>query len=155
MASSLRFLSLRSAAVVLMLVSAPAWSTTTGKTEQGGDFVSGGVTVGELQSLNAAKKDYRLWVVTAAKGSGAHLADVRVVIVDAKKTPVLDTRLDGPWLLVDLPPGNYHLEASYKGQTHKRQTTVGKRGLRQMVLYFDDPAEVSPEWVSPFEKKSE
>jgi len=44
------------------------------------------------------------------------VADVFVVIKDAKGNQVLAHQLDGPLLLVDLMPGKYSVESSYNGQ---------------------------------------
>jgi hypothetical protein len=53
--------------------------------------------------------------------------------------------MDGPWLLADLKPGRYRVEAQYNEQTLRRTTTVPATGLRQVVLYFDSKAELSPD----------
>jgi hypothetical protein len=133
------------AAALLATASVPAFAVVEGKSTQGGAFVSGGVTVGELRDLEGRKKDHRLWILTAAKRSGAHLAGVRVKIIDAKGEVVIDTEMDGPWLLADLKAGRYSVEATYNEQTLKRTTIVPASGLRQLVLYFDSKAELSPD----------
>jgi hypothetical protein len=132
-------------AALTMTAPVPAFAVVEGKSTQGGAFVSGGVTVGELRDLEGRKKDYRLWILTAAKGSGAHLAGVHVKITDAKGQVVIDTEMDGPWLLADLKPGRYSVEAKHNEQTLRRTTTVPATGLRQVILYFDSTAELSPD----------
>lgn len=135
------------AAVVLLLslASVPAaFAQTTGRTALGGVYVSGGIGEGEIAKLDAQRDKYSLWVVTAAKASGAYLADVRVRITDARKAVVLDHAMTGPWLLVDLPLGRYDVEASYKGQNMTRPTTIHAGDRHQMVFYFDVPADVLP-----------
>ena len=81
-----------------------------------GSIVSGGVSDGELQSLYAKREQFSLWVITAAKKSGAYLADVRLKVSDSKQRVVFDRKLDGPWLLIDLPLGRYQMEAIYEGE---------------------------------------
>lgn len=46
-----------------------------------------------------------------AGADGSFLGDVAVKIADASGAEVFGTRCYGPWLLVDLPPGRYRVEA--------------------------------------------
>src|SRR5262245_8908364 len=80
---------------------------TRARTPDGVAYATGAVTVSDLQELAAEKSEYKLWVTTAAKKSGAFLSDAQVKILDARKKVVLDTTVIGPWLLVDLTPGTY------------------------------------------------
>ena len=132
-------------AVLLAVAAAPAAvAETTGRTVLGGAYVSRGIGEGEITQLDAQRDRYSLWVITAAKVSGAYLADVRVRITDAKKALVLEHTMAGPWLLVDLPLGRYDVEASYQGKSLSRPTTIHAGDRHQMVFYFDVPAEVLP-----------
>jgi hypothetical protein len=133
-----------------LLVAGNAGAVVRGTTTEGLSFANGGVTVGELRDLAAERQHYDLWVTTAAKGSGAFLSDVQVKITDAKKNVVLETVMEGPWLLVDLAPGKYTIEAMFDGKSQKHITSIAQGGHHQAVLYFDSPAEVSPDWKSPF-----
>lgn len=94
--------------------------------------------------MQAQRDRYSLWVITAAKGSGAYLADVNVRITDAGKKQVLEHAMAGPWLLVDLPPGRYEVEASFRGERHSRATRIEAGDRHQIVFYFDVPAETLP-----------
>lgn len=127
-----------------------ASAETRGKTLAGTEYVTGGVTVAELLDLQGERDKYSLWVTTAAVRSGAHLSDVTLRIVDARKQVVLDTLMIGPWLMVDLPLGRYTVEAKFKDQTFQRVTQIHRDDRHQVMIYFDVPAEVSPDWVSPF-----
>jgi hypothetical protein len=128
----------------------PATASESGKTKQGRPFVTGGVSIEELTSLYGKRDAYTLWVVTAARRSGAHLSDVAVRIADANKNTVYEGRLAGPWLFVDLPLGRYEIEARFDGETQKHITTIHTGDLHQSLFYFDVKAEVSPDWQSPF-----
>ena len=127
-----------------------ASAAQSGLTQQGRPFVSGGVSIEELLALHGKRDGYSLWVVTAAHRSGAHLSDVQVRITDTSRNTVFDEKLAGPWLFLDLPLGRYEVEARFNGQTQKRVTTIHPGDLHQALFYFDVPAEVSPEWQSPF-----
>ncbi|HEU0204023.1 MAG TPA: hypothetical protein VFR86_26745 [Burkholderiaceae bacterium] len=143
------------ALVVAVLVGGAglAAAQTTDKTAGGIVYATGAVTVEELRALESEKGKYNLWVTTAAKGSGAHLSDAAIKITNPKeKDVVVETTIVGPWFFINLPPGTYQVETTFQGQTQKRTARVAAKGLRQMILYFDEQAEVSPDWESPFEK---
>ena len=127
-----------------------------GVTPGGIAYVSGGVAEVEEEDLVAQRKNFSFWLTTASKGSGAFLADARVRILDGRtRQLVLEHTLDGPWLFVNLPPGPYRVEATYresadsKEQTLRRLTTIQKGSLRQMLLYFDTTDLVKHEVEGP------
>ena len=115
-----------------------------GATTQGNRYLSGGVSDAEQASLHAQREGFNLWVVTAAKKSGAYLADVRVKVTDSRQRVVFDAALDGPWLLIDLPLGRYVVEARLNGETQQHVTTIHPGDHHQAFFYFSDDADVSP-----------
>ena len=132
-------------ALVAAVAAFPAASMTDGRTSQDRPFVSGGVSESELTDIRAKQPFFSISLLTAAKGSGAYLAGVRVRIVDGKGETVLETEMDGPYLLVDLQPGKYQLEAVNEGETQKRTLTLAQGRPQRMVIYFRSDAEVSPD----------
>lgn len=135
----------------------PVAGLVRGKTDDGSAFLSGGVTVDDRRTMRAERASYSLWIATVAKRSGAYLGDVRLAVTRAgEKAPVLARTMDGPWLLAALPAGRYEIvatlpgEAAAKDQTIKVTVALAKSGLRQAVLRFDSPAEVSPDGSDPF-----
>jgi hypothetical protein len=136
-------------AVAALALTGLAWSVETGSTAQGRPYVSGGVSNEELQDLHAAREKFSLWVITAARRSGAYLSDVQVNVKDAKRRIVFDGRLDGPWLFVDLPLGRYDIEATFEAETQKKTTTIHAGDHHQALFYFNVAAEVSPEGEKP------
>jgi hypothetical protein len=132
-------------AFIAALAAFPAASMTDGRTAQDRPSVSGGITPDEVADLRTKQPFYNLSVLTAARGSGAYLASVKVRIVDAQTTPVLETVMDGPYLLVDLAPGKYQLELVNEGETQKRTLTMQEGRPQRLVVYFNSDAEVSPD----------
>jgi hypothetical protein len=129
---------LKSLALALGVAAAlPALALTQGNGDLGRPFVSGGVTSDEIAMINSQKSQFSLSILTVAQGSGAYLADVHVRITDDHSQQVLNTTMDGPYLLVDLPAGRYQVEATL-GST-VRTTTVALRGNehRQTAFQFD------------------
>ena len=102
-------------------------------------WVSGGVSADERDEMVMALPDHNLKVLTAAEKSGAFLAAVQVVVRDAGGRTVIETSLDGPWLLARLPPGRYELVATYGGKPQARSFTVSASGRREIFLYWAAP----------------
>jgi hypothetical protein len=122
------------------------------RTAAGHQLLSGGITAGDRNTMEAEKLQYSLWVATVAKPSGAYLADTELRISDLKsKAVVLERKMEGPWLMLALPPGIYEVAASFREagteQTQRLVTrvTVPAKGLRQAMLRFDSKAMVEPE----------
>lgn len=123
-----------------------------GSTPEGVEYVSGGVGESESQELHDEQGRFSLWLLTAAKRSGAYLSGVEIRITDVRsRNVVLEHVMDGPRLLVALPPGRYEIRAVYRDnaavpeQAIKKAVTLVKgKQHRQMFLYFDSvDAEVS------------
>jgi hypothetical protein len=124
--------------------SGPVMAQKEGKTTLGTPFVVGGVSQDERQSMQAERKKYSLLVQTAARTAGAFVSDATVTITDKGGKAVLDTQLDGPWLLVNLPLGQYKVAATYGGKTQAKQTTIHKGDNHEMVFYFDEQVDTLP-----------
>lgn len=122
-----------------------AHATRAGATPQGNRYASGGISAEEQAALHSQRDHYALWVVTAAKKSGAYLSDVRVKVLDAKDQVVFDAPLDGPWLMIDLPLGRYVVEARFNGETQQHTTTIHPQDHHQVFFYFEAEADVVSE----------
>ncbi|MCU0951459.1 MAG: hypothetical protein MUC68_10440 [Burkholderiaceae bacterium] len=105
------------AAAALLAFSAGALAEPArGKTEEGVAYAMGGVSVEELTALERHKDRYSLWLTLAARGTGAYLADVEVRITATDGASpgrlVFNALVPGPWLMIDLPPGRYAVQAA-------------------------------------------
>ena len=121
-----------------------ALALSEGKTAQGEPYVSGGIALGEREALDKRRAAFSLWVATAAKKTGSYVADARVIVTDEAGKTVLDTRLDGPWLLVNLRLGRYTVQASLRNQTQRKTTTIHRGDRHEMLFYFDLEVETLP-----------
>ncbi|MDQ8031212.1 hypothetical protein CEG14_12320 [Bordetella genomosp. 1] len=105
-------------------------------------FVTGGIGEGQSGALQKASSDYRLALTFAqaggSGGKGVYLADVPVQIIDAKGATVLSTKTDGPYLLANLPAGEYTVKASADGVEKTQKVKVGASGTTRAV--FEWPA---------------
>lgn len=96
-------------------------------------FVSGGIGEAEQQQLRAREGEYNLKLVFTLT-EGNYLADVNVVVSDAKGGKLVEHQAGGPFFMVKLPAGQYSVAATYDGKTVTRKVTVGARGLRTEYL---------------------
>jgi hypothetical protein len=130
----------RMAGLALALVlAAPAWGELSLQSSNGARYVSGGIGEGEREEMLLILPDYNLKVVAAAQGSGAFIADVGLVVRDARGETVFETTLDGPWLMGHLPPGRYELQATHGGAMQKRTVTLPATGHRLEYFYWSVP----------------
>lgn len=129
----------------VLLSAAAAMASERGVTVDGRAYLSGGIGLEERTELQAARNDFSLRIVVAARGSGAFLSDVPIRIDDAGGRRVLDIKTAGPVLLVDLAPGRYRVEALANGETKHARTVVGRQAGREIYFYFDLPVEVLSE----------
>lgn len=134
----------------LAVLATSAGARQEGRTADGWPYVSGGVPHEDLLALHAQRDAFSLWVVTAAKKTGAFLADVRVTVRDERQRVVFDGALDGPWLFIDLPPGRYDVQAGRGPERLRRSSSIHPGDHHQLVFYFDTDDELGPDRpVSP------
>lgn len=101
----------------------PAIVITEGKTTQGYPFLFGGVSSDERDVMAQRAKDFNVKLVFAAKG-GAFVSGVALTIADTKSAQITKVATEGPWFYIQLPPGSYSIDATFKGQSKQI------RGLR-------------------------
>jgi hypothetical protein len=101
-------------------------------------FVTGGVGDGEAAALRRERAQYGLTVEVYASEGGRQLftADVQVTVRNPRGETLLQERTEGPYLLVDVPPGRYTVEVERMGQTQRQAVTVRGKGAARTVFVF-------------------
>lgn len=122
----------------------PVAALERGLTRDGWPYLAGGFGLEERQQIERERRDFRLRVISAARGTGAYVSGVRIRIADASWRCVFDQEVDGPWLLIDLPPGRYTVRAGLHGQTAEQTTAIGVRDRRELYFYFPVAADALP-----------
>lgn len=97
------------------------------KTENGVTYVVGGIGHDESAAMKAAEKSYPLSMIFYAGKDNEYVADVKVAIKDKAGKTVLDTRADGPIMLVKVPAGRYTITADRNGKTLHHTVQVGAK----------------------------
>ena len=114
----------------------PAVMISQGTTAQGFPFISGGVSSEEREVLEASRKAYNVQLTFAEIG-GAYLADVNLVITDAKGGEIIGIKANGPLFYIQLPPGRYGVSATFKNETKKLKSVIVAKDkiVRQTLIW--------------------
>lgn len=105
-------------------------------------YASGGVGETEDNAFRKAASDYSLNLLFTTE-QGRYMAGVKTVVKKKNGTEILSTVSDGPWLLAELPPGAYTVEASAEGKSFTRKVDV-KKGKPTKVILRWPAAKESP-----------
>ena len=112
----------------------PARAAQPGEVE----VIAGGIGDSEQQALLAREKAFNLKLVFSLV-QGNYVADVDLVITDAKGEKVIERWDDGPFVLARLPEGRYSVAATHAGRTVARNLTIVAG--RQRTEHFRWPAD--------------
>jgi hypothetical protein len=96
----------------------------------------GGVTSDERKLMQGQSAQYTVWLLTAVRQSGEYLSDVHVTVRDQQDRIVFDQLLDGPWLMMKLPDGDYDVVATYNGERLRRHLKLHKGRQQKVYLHF-------------------
>jgi len=101
-------------------------------------FVTGGVGDAEAAAFKGAMASYPLTVeiVQSNAGRGQYTAGATVEIRRRTGDVVLNTRADGPFLLVRLPPGEYRVDATFGGRTLTKDVSIVGNASARVVMSF-------------------
>jgi len=107
-------------------------------------YVSGGTCSDEAQHMKNIAKDYPLEVVLVEKTieneNESYIADVHVKIINAEEKILLDIRTEGPFLLANLPDGEYQISADYDNNTQVKTVKIdNKKHARIVFLWAKEP----------------
>ncbi len=100
------------------------------RTAQGISYYNGGVGLDERARL---PQEYTLKIVLATE-EGLYLNDAEVRVIDAGGDEVFRVRADnGPWLIADLGPGTYTIEATLEGRSSTPRKVTVKAGSKTVA----------------------
>jgi hypothetical protein len=97
-------------------------------------FLNGGFGKDEQETMHRIAKEFPLRLTLSERKDGEFIADVPVVIADARGNPVFEMHNAGPMLFVMLPKGKYKVSARFNGLIESQNVQLdGKHGKD---LYF-------------------
>jgi len=88
--------------------------------------ISGGVDLGQAETMRRAQSRYPLRIVYSVRG-GAYAVPDALRILQGNEV-IAELPSAGPWVLIDLPPGSYKLQSVFDGRTAERLVRVGREG---------------------------
>ena len=99
-------------------------------------YISGGIGEDLASAMKAAGPKCALWISFTAKSEGkdAYTAPDQVTILKANGAPVLDLKPDGPFLLIDLPPGSYSISAGSAAQSRTQKVQITHGAHKRLVF---------------------
>jgi len=99
-------------------------------------YVPGGVGKAESEAMLRESKRYPLALVFSGGKANHYLANVDIHVRDAAGKTVLQANIGGPMVLVDLPAGQYVVDAQYKGQTVRQRIEISAKGAKRVDLHW-------------------
>lgn len=105
-------------------------------------YVCGGIGSDQAAAFKSARSLYPLSLNFGQKQGDrvAFAADVQVVMRDTQDQTVLNFNSDGPYCLIDIDPGSYHVYVTYEGQTLQQAITVINQGHQLNFVWSEQPA---------------
>ena len=106
---------------------------------QGISYITGGVGEGETLAILAEAKQWPLLLEMSQieNGRGVWIFGATIKIMSsAKKQMVFEAQADGPYMLVNLVPGDYGVEATYEGVMQKRTLSIKADSSQKISLFW-------------------
>ena len=126
------------AALLLYSSAALADASALPPVQHSGDisYLSGGIGLDESEAIKAAAPAYPLYLtfLSTINGHGTYNAPESLTILRADGSPVLDLKPDGPFMLVDLPPGSYRVTAGGISSSKTQAAQIARGGHKKLVF---------------------
>ena len=100
-------------------------------------YVNGGIGKDEEATMRRVAKEFPLRMSFSERKDGEFLADVPVVITDARGNPVFELSKAGPMLYVMLPNGKYKVSARFKSLTESQEVTLDGKGGKELYFHWN------------------
>ena len=100
-------------------------------------YISGGVGEEETVAILAEAKQWPLLLELSQieNGRGVWIFGANIKVMSAKKT-VYDAQADGPYMLINLPSGDYTIQASYQGVMQTRSISIKADSSQKVSIFW-------------------
>ncbi len=99
-------------------------------------YLNGGIGKDDAATMRRLAGEFPLRMTFSERKDGEFLADVPVVIADARGNPVFELPKAGPMLFVMLPQGRYRVSARFKGLTESHWVTIAAQGGQDIAFHW-------------------
>ena len=105
---------------------------------QGISYISGGVGEEESRAILAEAKQWPLLLELSQleNGRGVWIFGAKIKVLNAQNQAIFDAQADGPYILINLPAGQYQIEGSYQGLVQRRSVLVPTSLAPQKLSIF-------------------
>ena len=105
---------------------------------QGISYITGGVGEGETVAILAEAKQWPLLLEMSQieNGRGVWIFGATIKILNSSKQTIFNAQADGPYILVNLVPGDYMIDAVYGGVTQKRPVSIKADSTQKISLFW-------------------
>ena len=100
-------------------------------------YMCGGVGDGESEAILAEAKQWPVLLELSQleNGRGMWIFGAQLKIINKQQKVIFNAQADGPYMLINLLPGDYQIVASYQGAEQRRALTV-KADISQKLNIF-------------------
>jgi hypothetical protein len=105
---------------------------------QGISFITGGVGEGEATAMLAEEKQWPLTLELSQieNGRGIWISGASIKVMNAKKQLIFDALAEGPYMMINLVPGDYVIEAAYQGVPQNKALSVKADSSQKISLFW-------------------
>ena len=105
---------------------------------QGISYITGGVGEDEAVAILAEAKQWPVLLEMSQleKGRGVWIFGAAIKILNSSKQTIFNAQADGPYMLVNLAPGGYVIEAMYEGVMQKRSMSIKAESSQKITLFW-------------------
>lgn len=105
---------------------------------RGISYITGGVGEGETQAILSEVKQWPLVLELSQleNGRGVWIFGAKIQIMNSAKQIIFDAQADGPYMLINLSPGDYSILASYQGVEQKRSISLNKGSTQKLSIFW-------------------
>jgi len=104
----------------------------------------GGITKDDEAAMQHRAHQWPMRLVFSERRDNEFVADVDLVVRDAKGHQVLALDDTGPMTYVNLPPGHYTVEASFDGHKQVRQVALDGHDGQDVYIHWRGTAATDP-----------
>lgn len=99
-------------------------------------YMNGGIGQDEQARMKRLAPDFSLRMTFSEHKDGEYLADIPVLITDARGNPVFELPNAGPMLNIAMPPGKYRIAARFKGMNEFQDVTITGKESKDLSFHW-------------------
>jgi hypothetical protein len=101
-------------------------------------YISGGVGEGETIAILAEAKQWPLTLELSQleNGRGVWIFGAKIKVMNAKGKTIFDAVADGPYMLINLEPGDYAIEGTYQEVVQKRAVSIKANAPQKISIFW-------------------